>query len=328
MLNRWKKVALFTFLGIVIAVSVVAGFKVWSGLWSNPRWSFIFRDAPKMETYGVGTRVDIHTGEFFPNEGLVHFPLEADLTQVNLKGTLWLHSDLPRAETYALVALMDYIQTPIVISETAKSVNIVQIESYSRAKIDFELTIPNQEGRHKLVLLIFQAPEVHRLDDKFRFLTDGMCFYQVLDVTIGDDEILPRVVYQQVPETKPNVSQIEFNGLLINRDAHNNRTAWLTETVRPQQTLTYYVHLGNDGHSRAPYALVAFLDWQQIPIAEDESKVVFGLIEENGRLTLPTEVQIPPKDSIHELQIIYVPDPYGTVDHIIPSLRIGLVQTP
>lgn len=328
MLNRWKKVALFSLLGIVIAVLVAAGLEVYGALWSNPQWTFISRDAPKMETYGVGTRVDIRTGRFSPNEGLVHFPLETDLKQVDLRGTLWLHSDLPKTETYALVALVDYIQAPVVVSETSRSAHIVQVKPHSRAKVDFALTIPSQEGRHKLALLIFQAPETHRLDDKFRFLTDGMCFYQVLDVVIGDDEIFPTVVYQQAPETKSNVSQVEFSGILINRDAHNNRTAWLTETVHSQQTLTYYVHLGNDGRSRVPYALIAFLDWQQIPVAGEGSEAFSGFIEEGGRLTLPAEVRIPSEGSAHELQVIYVPDPNGPIDHVIPSLRVGLVQTP
>ena len=324
LLNHWKKVVLSAaFLGVVIAVLVVAG----SNLWSNPRWAFVFRKSPNVETYGVGTRVDIYTGRFSPHEGLVYFPLEPDLEQVDLKGTLWLHSDLPRPETYALVALVDYVQVPVVISATYQLAHTVRVEPNSRAKIDFALTIPNQKGKHKLALLVFQAPDAHHQNDRFRFLTD-VCFYQVLNVVIGDDESLPTVVYQQAPNTEPSTSQVEFSGILINRDTHDNRTAWLTETVHSQQVLTYYIHLGNDGSARVPYALVAFLDWQQIPIKGYEEKAFFGLIERDGRLTLPTEVQIPSTGAIHELQVIYVIDPYGTVVHVIPSLRVGLVQTP
>jgi len=157
-------------------------------------------------------------------------------------------------------------------------------------------------------------------------------------MVIGNSRQPPAMATQPALQTKPKASQVDFSGVLVSHDAGDNRTAWITETVGQDQTLDYYIHLGNDEHPDVPYAVVAFLDWQQVPIAANGKETVFGVIEKGGRLTLPAEVQIPSTGHVHELQIVYIVDPYrpesvagqsetsmSVHSFIIPSLGIGLV---
>ena len=289
---------------------------------------------------GVGMHLDVHTGESSSAQRITTFSFDGGANHVALTGTLTLHSGFPQDETYALVALVDYGQVPVEIEGLDQAVHVIHAGPHSDMAIDLSLAVPNQEGLHKLLLLLFRAPDAHPLDERFRFLTDSMCHSYTWDVVIGDSRQPPAMTTQPAPQTEPEVSQVDFSGVLVNRDGGDNRMAWITETVDQDRTLDYYIHLGNDGHPDAPYAVVAFLDWQQVPVMAHGKGAFFGVIERGGRLTLPAEVQIPSTGDVHELQVLYIVDPYhpetvagqgetpaSVHNFIIPGLRIGLVAT-
>jgi hypothetical protein len=331
-------------LGIVATcVAALAGLSVYAWRVAYPAFARrLSYQAARTSTRGggVGMRLDVQMGESSSAQRITTFPFEAGANHVELAGTLTLHNGFPQDETYALVALIDYRQVPIEIEELDQPVHVVRAGPHSEVALDFALNVPNQEGLHKLLLLLFRAPDAHPLDERFRFLTDGMCHSYTWDVAIGNSRQPPAMTTQSAPRTRPDVSQFDFSGVLVNRDGRDNRTAWITETVGQGQTLDYYIHLGNDGHPDSLYAVVAFLDWQQVPIAANGEKIFFGVIERGGRLTLPAEVQILSTGDVHELQVLYIVDPYhpetvasqgetpaSVHNFIIPGLRIGLVAT-
>jgi hypothetical protein len=86
--------------------------------------------------------------------------------------------------------------------------------------------------------------------------------------------------------------------------------------------------------------LVAWLDWQQIPLGEGESPAFFGEIKSGEQQVVTTTVTVPTIEKIHELQVLYIKYPHypavpgdisaHTENHpsyfVRSSLRVALVS--
>lgn len=329
-------------LGLVAAIGLLFAISVFAVI----RWtvSSAERAQQTSQPYGVGMRVRVSTdplqGEVLPHQSLVRVPFQADLEQITISVTLTLRSDSPKEEDYALAALWDYAQIPITVDSLVDDVHMLKAGPFSTQDVDLTMVVPNLEGRHKVVLLLSRSFGARRHDEQFRYSTDGMLLILSLDLNIGADRE-PEVVYQTTPNAKAEAPRISFGGIVINR-VSDQLTAWLSDSVSSKSALDYNIHLGNDNHPESRYAVVAFLDGRQIPITSGGDLAFFGHIESNGRVTLPGQVQVPAKGETHELQVLYVLNPFqpeafaasGTsgpsevYPMFIPSLRVGLVSTP
>ncbi len=331
-----------TALGLVAAIGLLFAISVFAVI----RWTVSSAELGHQtpQPYGVGMRVRVSTdplqGEVLPHQSLVRVPFQADLEQITISVTLTLRSDLPKEDDYALTALWDYTQVPITINNLVDDVHMLKAGPFSTQDVDLTMVVPNLEGRHKVVLLLFRSFGVRRYDERFRYLTDGMLHTFSMDLNIGTDRE-PEVVYQTMPNARAEAPRISFGGIVINR-VSDQLIAWLSDSVSSKSALDYQIHLGNDNHPGSPYAVVAFLDGRQIPITSGGDLAFFGHIESNGRVTLPGQVQVPAKGETHELQVLYVLNPFqpeafaasGTsgpsevYPRFVPSLRVGLLSTP
>jgi len=309
---------------------------------------FIFEDTPQLPPpdqnqytqHGIGLHFEERTPPSIsgPAQYFTHLPFDPTVKQTYITATISLKSQLPHPETYAMIALVDYNQTPLTIKGKTQSVYPIKAAPMSTIDIDFSVAIPNQVGQHKLWLYFFQASEIHHLDQDFRMSTADMFTSFDWDVVIGDKFDVPSTMDDPlIPKIQHLPTQIEeFGAVLINRQTQDNAQGWFTETVTLGQSLDYSIHLGNYQHPRTPYALVAFLDWQQISLTPKGDKVIWGTIEAGDYLTIPTQLQVPTIGNIHELQVLYITDPYAPRSPItstdtltmsstvLPSVRVGL----
>ena len=136
----------------------------------------------------------------------------------------------------------------------------------------------------------------------------------ILDIVIGHDTF-PEIVYQEAPYTFEFKPKHDVGGAHINQDVSDHRQPWISATVTSGEVVDYYIHLGNEALPAHPYVLVAWLDWQQIPLGAGATPAFFGYIENSQRQILPAKVEIPANRAgnsgdIHELQLLYVAYPY------------------
>lgn len=259
--------------------------------------------------YGVATGLRVHTGEYVRETQTTYLSYENDQAQIELSATWRMRSDFPQTETFALAILVDYTQVPIIINNIPQPMHIVRAESNEPLEIDFSFTVPNQRGKHQICLVLFQGIDTHRLDEDFRY-GQGLVVTHISDVVVGGDDTPPEVNYQAASHVRPDDPDYDIDGININRDLHNYRQSWVTETIRPGKVLDYFIHLSNESDQDKPYVLVAWLDWQQIPLGEGESPAFFGEIKSGEQQVVTATVTVPTIEKIHELQVLYIKYPH------------------
>lgn len=278
---------------------------------------------------------DFHTGEHKVDKRTIYLPWQEELSQIELETTLTLDHDVLNDESDALLALFDYQQVPLTLAGESKLVHLVSVKPYSEQKIDFTIMLPNLPGRHKLWIYNIEAADLHHLDSEFRQNATSFAHGMDFDVVIGEASDFPQHDYQPAAPSQESASGLTSGWSSINRKA-DRRPIWMTDTVKSKQLLDFNIHVAHNILDEVPYALVALLDWQQIPLG-DESLTYFGLIgKQNGLQTLPATVSIPSTGSIHELQVIYFIDPYRRLDERPDGIqwsgsnesnRVGLIKS-
>lgn len=92
--------------------------------------------------------------------------------------------------------------------------------------------------------------------------------------------------------------------------------AWLTQHARPGEDIAYFVHLGNDA-PQAPdvaFAIMVFLDFQQIPLDGDKQWVAYALLPTGTGTDLPARFAAPAEPGVHELMAVIVYNPYHMLE--------------
>jgi len=265
---------------------------------------------------GLAVGLSVHSGEYNDETKETYLPYQNHKTSVELAATLRIRSDFPQTEVYALAVLMDYVQIPLTVTHTSYPVYFFQADPSDPMSIDFSLSIPNQPGRHQMCLVLFQGADVNRLNNEaYGFLESA----NIYDIIIGEDTV-PEIVYQEAPMVFEFDPKLDVGGIQINQDPRDGRQPWISATVTSGAVVDYYVHVGNDGDDEFlpahPYVLVAWLDWQQIPLGAGDTPAFFGYIEDGQRHIIPAQVEIPADrmghaGAIHELQLLYITYPHA-----------------
>lgn len=276
---------------------------------------------------GVSIGLIVDTGEYVRERQTTYLVYEDDQAQKEVAATWRMRSDFPQTETFALVVLVDYAQVPIIIDDVPHETHVFRADPGDPLEIDFGFTVPNRPGKHQVCVVLFQGVDTHRLDDRFRF-GQGLVATHISDVIIGGDDVPPEITYQKASYARPDDPDYDISGVNLNRDPQVYRQSWVTETVRPGEVLEYCIHLGNESDQDKPYALVAWLDWQQIPVGQGETPAFYGQIKAREQQAITTAVAVPTTGQIHELQVLYVKHPYHPPQDLPrprSSLRVALI---
>lgn len=284
--------------------------------WSVPSEEAQAQAPEGFRSGGLAVGLDVHSGEYNDETKETYFPYQDHRTSVELAATLRIRSDFTQTEVYALAVLLDYVQIPLTVTHTSYPVYLVQAEPYDPMSIDFSLSIPNQPGRHQLCLVLFQGADVNRLNRvSYGFLEAA----NIYDIVIGEDTV-PEIVYQEAPMVFEFDPKLDVSGVQINQDPRDGRQPWISATVPSGKVVDYYVHVGNAGDDEwlpaHPYVLVAWLDWQQIPLGAGDTPAFFGYLEAGERQIIPAQVEIPADRMgnagvLHELQLLYIAYPHA-----------------
>jgi hypothetical protein len=296
------------------------------------------------EVFEVGLGVQIHSG--VPVDLNVTHISPAPLTNnVPITGTITLGNHNSTSNTFVLTALVNYQQTISTIDSRTKVIHPTVVNAFSDRSIHFALQLPKEEGRYKLWWVVFAFPDEHDLDIQSRIsLSEVYSFAS--DIIIGDVVSFPIPALNQSTPSMSS-SPVELSGgPILTRYSSSWQTTWYTETVKANDVLPFFIHIRNGTRPLVNYALVAFLDGYQIPVQYDDpsTTVYWGTLREGSYAVIPASVPIPGVSGVHELEVLYVPEPYGVEgteagqnatprshswgSSMLNSLRVGLITEP
>lgn len=264
----------------------------------------------EQHTTGVTLGLEVHSGKTSKAQQTTYFSFHPEETWIEVEATLRILSDTEHPAVYALTGLVDYVQVPLTVTQISYPVYPIEAEPSEPITLNFSFVIPNQPGRHQLFLTLFREIDMREKEAYFRDFQAVI----ISDIVIGEDA-LPELVYQEAPYIEPDDPHYDIQGVHINQDLQGYRQPWISATVMSGEIVDYYVHLSNEALPAHPYVLVAWLDWQQIPLGAGATPAFFGYIENSQRQTIPAQVTIPAdrgegSGDIHSLQLLYVAYPY------------------
>jgi hypothetical protein len=218
------------------------------------------------------------------------------------------------AHDFAITCLIDYVQTPCAVDQP-----FVQIESLApMAELLLPLEIPVQgEGLHDLSVLFAIDPFPDRDDpeayDRFRNIDDVRINLYVNGIAAAPIPIV------EVPPGQLDA----FNGGFVASplaqpiDETSKRITWWTRTTVPAGELfDFYIHLNNQGIRAFDDAMMAFIDYEQVPIyRQGQPQIPFYVRSRNG-VWQPVAVQVraPTEPGIYEFMVVGMTEPFSRLE--------------
>lgn len=252
----------------------------------------------------------------------------------SFEGYLRITNAMNKGNQYLLFALVDYRAVPFYINGTQNQTHLINLnpmeDSFYFFKIDNLST-----GYHDLLLGTFLNPYVHSLDENYRVSTDfAFMGSKRLNIIIGNGST-------PFPEFRNSgifcESSYALEGLLVNKKTCSSN-AWLTENIKKDEKLEYFVNIGNnERRNQRTFAVIQFLDYKQIPIKHNTSEYAyFGYLNKGKKGSIPASLITPNNTGVSELIVVWVSDPYENLEispgirnlnlegRVEPSIRVGL----
>jgi hypothetical protein len=232
----------------------------------------------------------------------------------SFRGFFWLLNQQP-AEEYLITCLVDYQQVPCVFDGQQRLLYRVDMGDFEDQTVPFE-TPPLVPGFHDVALLAFAKPNVHDLSRQYRFSTDFHYLYAPRLVLLTGDEPwqVPSIEYT-ITGTEPISRTVPLEGLVVNREKQELEIqAWLTQEVGAGEIIEYFVHMGNDTGPSRTFAVMAFLDYEQIPLDGAEQWVAYVSLPTGTRAVLPGNLVAPQEMGVHEFMVVWAYDPYHMLE--------------
>ena len=101
----------------------------------------------------------------------------------------------------------------------------------------------------------------------------------------------------------------------------------MTAEAQAEEWLEYYIHIGaHPNGTQNRFAVMAFLDYEQIPIDGEDQWVLYADMLPGTQATVPARLQAPEEPGIYELMLIYVYNPFSMLEE--PALGDNRRATP
>jgi hypothetical protein len=225
------------------------------------------------------------------------------------------------AEEYLLTCLVDYRQVPCDFDGQRQLLYKVSMEDFEERLIPFETPLL-PSGFHDLALFAFAKPGVHDMSRDYRLSTDFNYLYAPRAVLLVGDEPW------QAPEQAGLITATQplnypLSGLVVNReDQPAEIRAWLTDTVKAGEIIDFVIHMGNKVEPHTA-AVMAFLDYKQIPIDGAEQWVSFVMLPNNTYVALPGRFRAPSEPGVYEFMVVSAHNPF----HMLEDPPLGPERT-
>jgi hypothetical protein len=328
------------FIFFILIVGFVVYYLFFRNPSSNDSWSTIFfpnesvksvdYDAASVsESYGFGVYQS-----YAPEVGMnvTRFLQENESLEGYARITNAMYTD----NQYLLFMLVDYRTVPFYVEGNKGLTHLLALKPMEDNFYSFKLDNLSK-GYHDVILGVFLNPYEHSLGTNYRMSTDFALMGRIrLNVIVSNS-------YYPLPEfNTPRIScekNYALEGLLVTTDSCSHM-GWFSENVSKEQKLNYFINLGNNNDDQRTFALIQFLDYQQIPLHDNSSDYVYyGYLSNGGKASIPASLIAPNATGVHELIAVWVSDPYNNLEispgvindriegRIEPSIRVGLSVT-
>lgn len=281
-------------------------------------------------SYGVATRLSSSTrpipiGADDPGSKTI-YKLKTDSA---FTGTYSLGSKMPKNTQYLMLTFIDYKQVPFYLNGKKGLSHLIPMSASSTRYFSFK-TERLKEGVHDFANILILHPHGHSLDAEKRLDTDNNYFFDLranLIVGKGGQYKLSKKV-----SGKQRVNKEQFDGIIINKRNAGKLAYWLKERVKSAKLVKYFVHLGNKDLKPKNFAVIALLDYKQIPLNPDG--LFTGRLGAKRTITIPATLKAPNQKGIHELLIFLITEPFvklpsekskQSIPPIYSSARIPIV---
>ncbi|MGI8549453.1 MAG: hypothetical protein ACR2PL_01465 [Dehalococcoidia bacterium] len=263
---------------------------------------------PPMSLAGQGVAFGIKDAQNAPFWRTYRVSLDAPF-----HGILQVTNHQP-AQSFLLTCVLDYQQVPCRYGGQPQVLNRIAMGTNEQRDIPFETPTLSQ-GWHDFTLLIVPSPDDHSLNPRFRLGTDTVYAARSVLLDGGLSWGPPVITYPDVGQSSPNPA-LPLDGIFVDQEAHPGQLqAWTSQGVSAGETVHYYVHLGNKSRATYTFALLAFLDYQQIPLDGQRGRAVFGSLAAGAQGVVPGQVMAPAASGVHELMVLWVENPYHALEY-------------
>ncbi len=250
---------------------------------------------------------------------------------------LILINQIGRSRTFLVTAFLDYEQVPFEVDGTSGILHEVTVPSPAEINLPLRLKA-NGTGAHDLILVAFADLYDHPLDPRQRESDQGSIIGRRAVIVVGDRNqpvrsLTPVAFGREAPPKLPLVPiRLGFANAPKGQMSHPSERYITFAQAPPGQGFAYQIwatNFGNDQADTFNYALVGFLDFHQIDLVQP--LVTVAQVGPGQEVVLDARVDVPNSPSIHELQVVYVFDPYKSVlrkevvmPFVFSSPRLGL----
>lgn len=310
--HRWSSAAVIV--AVVCVALVLAGAVVRQGAlsFSAPpptRVGFLPTEAPPPTSYsGQGVAFGIQAAPDTPFWWTYRVPLDAPF-----HGILQVTNHQP-AQSFLLTCLLDYQQVPCSFGGQPVLTKRISLGANELRDIPFATPTLSQ-GWHDFTLLVIPDPDDQNLDTRYRLGTDTVYAARTVLLDGGLSWSPPRIAYPDISQAAPNRS-LPLDGIFIDDEAHPPQLqAWTVQHVTAGVAVPYDVHLGNKSSAAYTFALLALLDYHQVPLSSQGQRAVFGTLAAGGQGLISGLTTAPMAAGVHELMVLWVENPYHALEY-------------
>jgi hypothetical protein len=227
---------------------------------------------------------------------------------------------IDNSRKYKILLFVDFKQSSFLVDNN--KVKSFDVEIDSNKTLEIPVAIDNLEnGFHDIFFAIVKNPDNKSLDNKYRVMTDMSHMLFIRFNTVVESSTKPKINFTEF-KTSNNP---RLSGVILTKE--NNYKSWLTEKVKANQELKYYIHLENNSYKNInEYAVIVLQDWKQVPIKDQEA--LFTKVGYNQSISIPSAVTTPSKRGVTDLTPILIHNPYGNLEdqigNIETAIRVGL----
>ncbi len=234
------------------------------------------------------------------------------------RATYELFNDSSATSNYALCVFVDYKQQVFSCDAVKDDVHALKLAAHEKRYYKFEIG-PVAPGFHDLAVVLISYPQLHTLKEDFR--TDSaasfMATYRVNLVYPANSlpDALPFTQPQSRMAMKDTAaaggSEVDIYGLLIdNKPQLTKYLGVLTRKAKPGEKFDLYAHVCNSKGSKASFALFGQMDYRQVPLLADGTKLLYVLDEPGEASTYKISLTAPQTKGVHEFYLYCPVSPF------------------
>ncbi|TCP54385.1 hypothetical protein EV586_1042 [Tumebacillus sp. BK434] len=214
---------------------------------------------------------------------------------------------------YGLVVLEDFKQVPFTIDGKTQTFYTFDMTPNQTVNVKIETTV--QEGAQELDYLVIPKPE-----------------YMVKDQDIEKASVLQEALPLRFPIHRRQNSALDYATPVRTFTSGPNDNVFISSKAEELKILFQspddepaYLSVGNIQKQDVDYALVAFMNWEQVPV-DDQHPVLYAKVKPGERIVYP--LQFPDTQTEQSYQIFAFPKPFQVDRQDYPSQHLyGTLRT-